>query len=95
MTAALLGRGTRLLDVGCGFGYWKHIASILFAGRFPRTSEDTCAYDGGHLHYCTFADVEGLMARAGFTGFRREPVLDRAKCERAARLVGGHVLREF
>lgn len=75
--------------------YWKHVASILLRGTFPRTSDDPSAYDGGHLHYFTFADVEGLMARAGFRELNREPVLDPAKYRRASRFVGGHMLREF
>ncbi len=38
----------------------------LIRGRFPRTSGDPEGYDGGHLHYFTFADVCHLLKEAGF-----------------------------
>jgi methionine biosynthesis protein MetW len=38
----------------------------LIRGRFPRTSRDPRGYDGGHLHYFTFADVRSLLVEAGF-----------------------------
>ncbi len=44
--------------------YW-HI-STLIRGRFPHTSSDPEGYDGGHLHYFTFADVCHLLQEAGF-----------------------------
>ena len=37
-------------------------------GRFPRTSGDPEGYDGGHLHYFTFADVRGLLEETGTFG---------------------------
>ena len=44
--------------------YW-HILTLV-RGRFPRTSGDPEGYDGGHLHYFTFADVCHLLNEAGF-----------------------------
>jgi len=41
--------------------YWRHIMAIV-QGRFPRTSDDDEAYDGGHLHYYTAANLIDLLA---------------------------------
>lgn len=42
------------------------IRSLLFNGRFPRTSQDKGCYDGGHIHYFTFRDVRSLLVSSGF-----------------------------
>lgn len=41
--------------------YWRHILAIM-RGRFPRTSSDEEAYDGGHLHYYTAANLIELLS---------------------------------
>jgi len=41
--------------------YWRHIRSII-AGKFPRTSMDEEAYDGGHLHYYTASNLIALIS---------------------------------
>ena len=46
--------------------YW-HILTLIH-GRFPRTSDDPEGYDGGHLHYFTFADAHHLLKEAGLHG---------------------------
>lgn len=40
--------------------------SLLFDGRFPRTSHDNGGYDGGHIHYFTCKDIRSLLRRTGF-----------------------------
>lgn len=45
--------------------YLLHIKQLL-AGRFPKTSGDLeYAYDGGHLHYYTPADISDLFGQYG------------------------------
>lgn len=46
--------------------FYPFIARLLLTGKFPRTSGDPRGYDGGHLHYFTFADVRQLLREAGF-----------------------------
>jgi methionine biosynthesis protein MetW len=46
--------------------YFLHIASLVFLGRFPKTSEDTEAYDGGHIHYFTRKNLEDILRSHGF-----------------------------
>ena len=46
--------------------WWVHIASLAFFGKFPKTSTDPEAYDGGHLHYFTYKDMEVLLKKHGF-----------------------------
>ena len=43
-----------------------HLMPLIFKGRFPRTSSDPEGYDGGHLHYFTFKDIESLLENIGF-----------------------------
>ena len=80
--------------------YW-HILTLI-RGRFPRTSGDPEGYDGGHLHYFTFADVCHLLQEAGFEaieefGLYRWTSLTawgRIK-ERIKALLGDRLKREF
>lgn len=46
--------------------YWKYLFSLIFKGKFPKTSDDTELWDGGHLHYFTFKDIEELLKSNGF-----------------------------
>ena len=46
--------------------FLRYLQSIIFAGRFPKTSGDPSLYDGGHLHYFTSKDMEILLENAGF-----------------------------
>jgi len=46
--------------------YWYHIMSLVVFGRFPRTSSDIEAYDGGHIHYFTRKDLAYLLRAHGF-----------------------------
>jgi len=41
---------------------WKLVAR----GRFPATSSDPEGWQGGHIHFFTFADLEDLVRLAGF-----------------------------
>lgn len=82
----------------------RHYAFILdlIGGRFPRTSGDPCGYDGGHLHYFTFADIRHLLEMSGFSaieefGLYRWTHLSawgRVK-EALKALLGDHFKREF
>ena len=80
--------------------YW-HILTLI-RGRFPRTSSDPEGYDGGHLHYFTFADVCHFLTEAGFDaieefGLYRWTSLTAwgriKECIKA--LLGDHLKREF
>ncbi|MDI6916163.1 MAG: class I SAM-dependent methyltransferase [Thermoplasmatales archaeon] len=55
--------------------YWKHVISII-AGRFPKTSDDEEAYDGGHLHYFTFKDLEKLLEKNKLRVIKKAGVFD-------------------
>lgn len=47
--------------------HWTHLRQLVVRGRFPKTSSDTQGFDGGHLHYFTYADVMELLRICGFT----------------------------
>lgn len=57
--------------------YWQHIFSLVIKGRFPRTSDDTEHYDGGHLHYFTYNDIEQILNNCGFNVIERRGVFGR------------------
>lgn len=44
----------------------RHLSQLIFKGRSPRTNLDQEGYDGGHLHYFTFADLKHLLTRFDF-----------------------------
>jgi len=46
--------------------YWRHIETLLVGGRFPHTSGDTEVFHGGHLAFCTFADLQDIFSVAGW-----------------------------
>jgi methionine biosynthesis protein MetW len=45
--------------------YAKFTWQLLIKGRFPKTSGDEDAYDGGHIHYFTARDIAILGQEAG------------------------------
>lgn len=46
--------------------YVYNLFTLVFKGRFPRTSSDPEGFDGGHIHYFTFSDIEYLLKTADF-----------------------------
>ncbi|MBW1894158.1 MAG: class I SAM-dependent methyltransferase [Deltaproteobacteria bacterium] len=44
-----------------------HISNLLFRGTAPKTSMDIEGYDGGHLHYFTFADLKEILTKSNFS----------------------------
>lgn len=54
--------------------YWHHLLTLVFKGRFPKTSADTRRYNGGHLHYFTYKDIEELLKTNGFTTLKKQGV---------------------
>ncbi len=44
----------------------EHISAIVFKGIAPKTSMDMEQYDGGHLHYFTFKDIERILDECSF-----------------------------
>lgn len=63
--------------------HWAHLMQLVVKGRFPKTSRDVEEFDGGHVHYFTYADVEELLRRHEFERIERYTT------------EGKHILREF
>jgi methionine biosynthesis protein MetW len=78
--------------------FWRHIWSIA-RGRFPRTSTDPEGYDGGHLHYFTFRDLETLAREAGLEIVHRHGIINAPAYGLKNRLLcvlaGERFVREF
>lgn len=45
--------------------YWRRILTLL-RGHFPKTSDCTEIYGGGHVHFFTYTDLENLLVKNGF-----------------------------
>ncbi len=59
----VLKRGGILIISTPNIRYWRHILSLIVRGRFPRTSGDDEFWDGDHIHYFTYKDIELLLNR--------------------------------
>jgi methionine biosynthesis protein MetW len=46
--------------------YLKHLVSLFLFARFPRTSSDREAYDGGHIHYFASGNLRQMLREHGF-----------------------------
>jgi len=57
--------------------YWRHLFDLVVKGKFPKTSNSTEHYDGGHLHYFTYSDIEKLLKTKGFYVVVKEGVFGR------------------
>jgi SAM-dependent methyltransferase len=50
---------------------WLPRLGAIVRGRWPRTSGDPEGFDGGHIHYFTYASLEYELRRAGLTPSER------------------------
>lgn len=57
--------------------YWHHLFDLAVKGRFPKTSGDAEHYDGGHLHYFTYKDIEMILEKTGFKIVKKSGVFGR------------------
>ena len=71
----------------------RFLWSLAVRGRFPVTSSDQCGWQGGHVHFFTFADVEELVRSAGFATVRHHGLAAGPYARPARRL--GSFGREF
>lgn len=93
-------RGTLVLTTP-NIRYYGFLLTLI-RGRFPRTSGDPKGYDGGHLHYFTFADIRELLKGAGFEAiekfglYRWTRLTAWGRIKEAVKvLLGDHLKREF
>ena len=45
--------------------YWPRLVQIVLKSNVPPTSDDTGAYDGGHIHYFAAGNLKSLLKSAG------------------------------
>jgi len=73
----VLKKGGFLIVITPNIRYWHHLFDLILKGRFPRTSGDTEHYDGGHLHYFTYKDIETILEIKGFKITQKKGVFGR------------------
>lgn len=77
-----------------------YLRTLLLRGRFPLTSSDPRAWQGGHIHFFTNADLEALLDQSGFEAVRHHgSASDAARATTRyrvlARVLGAKREREF
>jgi methionine biosynthesis protein MetW len=96
--ARVLAPGGRAVVTTPNIQFWRHIWSIV-RGRFPRTSTDSEGWDGGHLHYFTFGDLEQLAADCGLAVEHRHGIINAEryglKNRALVALLGERFVREY
>jgi 2-polyprenyl-6-hydroxyphenyl methylase/3-demethylubiquinone-9 3-methyltransferase len=93
--ARVLRRGGRAYVTTVNMRYAKHLFQLVVGGTFPRTSSDTEAYDGGHLHYFTARNLLTLGRDAGLERVRHVGVVPSARLRRLQPLRRLWPVREF
>jgi methionine biosynthesis protein MetW len=74
-----------------------YVRELVVGGRFPLTSLDPGGWQGGHVSFFTFADVERLLGGAGFDEFRHRGIgtAGGSVGRLAGRALGQRLSREF
>jgi len=95
----VLKKGGHLIVSAPNIRFSDHIVKLVFKGRFPTTSEDKTAYDGGHIHYFTFSDLKEILRKAGFKIIREEGIINKPKRGVIGKIgeiiLGKKIMREF
>ncbi|MFH1618398.1 MAG: class I SAM-dependent methyltransferase [bacterium] len=80
----------------------RHVFKLVASGRFPKTSDDSGSYSGGHTQYFTFSDLRGILEQSGFGPIEEynlfewvRPTLLRGMKERIKNILGSRLNREF
>ena len=96
--ARVLAPGGRAVVTTPNIQFWRHIWSIV-RGSFPRTSTDPEGWDGGHIHYFTFGDLERLAAECGLEVVHRHGIINAAryglKNRALVAMLGERFVREY
>lgn len=76
-----------------------HIISLVIKGEFPKTSTDKSLYDGGHLHFFTYKDMNMLLKKAGFRRIENHEIINKKnrgwKGRLAESMLGRKMMLEF
>jgi len=56
-----------------------HLKRLLVFGTFPKTSYDINLYDGGHIHFFTYKDLENILTEQGFEVIKKEGIINKNK----------------
>lgn len=54
-----------------------HLYKLFAKGVFPKTSEDSVLYDGGHIHFFTFTDIKNLLNQCFFIITGEEGIINK------------------
>jgi methionine biosynthesis protein MetW len=71
----------------------RYLWALVVGGRFPLTSSDEMGWQGGHVHFFTFADVEDVLHETGFAAVQHHGLAAGPYAPVASRI--GRLGREF
>lgn len=95
----VLKNGGRLIVSSPNIRFSSHLNSLVLKGRFPLTSVDKSAYDGGHIHYFTFNDLKQILLNNGFKIEHKEGIINKPKRgikgRIAKKILGNKFMLEF
>ena len=79
--------------------YSNHLYRLIFEGVFPKTSEDYRIYDGGHIHFFTYKDLNNLLLESRFKILKIEGIINKEtrgwKGRFIQSIVGKKIMNEF
>jgi methionine biosynthesis protein MetW len=92
--ARVLKPGGRLYLSTPNIRFLGYLRTLLVGGRFPRTSGDPQGFQGGHIHFLTFGDVEDVLRESGFERVEHHGLVA-GRLTRIARRLPRRLAREF
>ena len=92
--ARVLEPGGRLYLSTPNIRFAGYLRTLVLGGRFPLTSGDPRGFQGGHIHFFTFADVEDVLRSAGFVHVEHCGIVG-GRLRRLAARLPDRLAREF
>lgn len=98
-TYRVLKKGGILIISTPNIRFSDHLVQLVIKGVFPKTSLDPNYYDGGHIHFFTYKDMQQLLRKAGFKNIKNEGIINKEGRGWKGRLIqailGEAFMREF
>lgn len=95
----VLRKGGKIILSTPNIRFSDHLITLVLKGNFPKTSIDQHLYDGGHIHFFTYKDLEYLLRESKFKNIRRDGIINKDNRGWKGRLIhtvfGKRFMEEF